>query len=589
MNMCLVELNGTRWFSFGDKQLIKVGRDEESVDFFIDDDSVSSIHAQLSTQGDKWFVEDLGSLENTFLNGKALEAGEKVVITDGSNLTFGFAEFILIHRAPVDLVPDDKLPKLPDISVDKWQDLSLSLRALCLLDQVSELLEHTLDTESFVEAFLDVIKTIFDVEVSVLALEDQLHLRGLEKNDAFAESILRKARFQMKALAFSSTLHPEQGKFVAFYAPIFLEDLARGYLYILAPEDSTWSDEEFVLFAYLAKFASRGVTSFQALRRAQEDREVLHLNLVGIAPAMQALKIDLLRVARQKEPVLVTGEDGVGKSRIARAVHQASERRQAPLMVLNAASFPKEIFEAAIFGTVEENDEGKSVEKIGRVTLAEGGSFLIEEIGELPLGVQPSLLALIKSQSYIPIGAGEPSTTDVRILATSSLELNELEVQGKIIPELAEIFKGSSLVVPPLRNRKEDVPQLFRAFLGRFGEEEGLPTCVVSDDALSLLKNHRWNQNIRELRKVVSRCFYELDPDRPIVSEELIRRVLAECVEEENMPARPGKLQMEVMKVEHRVIQEALMAANDDVVEAAKELGLSLVVLRRKMRALGIG
>ena len=393
----------------------------------------------------------------------------------------------------------------------------------------------------------------------------------------------------MKALAFSSILNPEQGKFVAFYAPIFLEDLARGYLNILAPEDSTWSDEEFVLFAYLAKFASRGVTSFQALRRAQEDREVLHLNLVGIAPAMQALKIDLLRVARQKEPVLVTGEDGVGKSRIARAVHQASERRQAPLMVLNAANFPKEIFEAAIFGTVEENDEGKSVEKIGRVTLAEGGSFLIEEIGELPLGVQPSLLALIKSQSYVPIGADEPSTTDVRILATSSLELNELEVQGKIIPELAEIFKGSSLVVPPLRNRKEDVPQLFRAFLGRFGEEEGLPTCVVSDDALSLLKNHRWNQNIRELRKVVSRCFYELDPDRPIVSEELIRRVLAECVEEENMPARPGKLQMEVMKVEHRVIQEALMAANDDVVEAAKELGLSLVVLRRKMRALGIG
>ncbi len=255
-------------------------------------------------------------------------------------------------------------------------------------------------------------------------------------------------------------------------------------------------------------------------------------------------------------------------------------------MVLNAANFPKELFELALCGAVAEPPHQPHPRQ-GKVELAEGGSLLIEEIGEIPLGIQPTLLALVKSQEITPIGATEGMACDVRLLATSSVTLNELLRQERLIPELAEIFQKNCLIVPPLRHRREDIPQLFRAFLARLGEEEGLPTAVVSDEAVALLKNHRWSMNIRELRGVVADCFYELDPEHPIVDAELVQRALQHKTA--STDGQHSLLEREVRALEVRLIQEAVMAANDDINQAADALGVSLVVLRRKMRRLGIG
>jgi DNA-binding NtrC family response regulator len=494
---------------------------------------------------------------------------------------------LFLTRACVAEEPSQDAPLSPLTE----ESQALSPNAMQLLHRISEMFDFASDTDAFLHNFCRLLHELFGPERIVIAMGDTLHVEGGEEDDPLAELILYQARYQMKALAFSPVEEADCKEHVlrisAMYVPVLIDQLLQGYVYLLAPEGDDWNQPAFSLFALLGKLASRGLTGFQVLQRAQEDREVLHLNLVGIAPEMQRLKTELLRVSQHDEPVLIEGEDGVGKSRIARAIHQSSARRQAPILVLNAAQFPTELFEMELCGSIGEVG-GILRTKAGKLDMAEGGSFLIEEIGELPLGVQPMLVALLKSGKYMRVGGEEPRSANVRILFTTTTPIRELINQERLIPELEQVLHPNTLQVPSLRQRKEDIPQLFRSFLGRFGEDEGLPTCVVSEEALEHLKNHRWRYNIRELRDIVARCFYEVDPVHPIVDEPVIIRVLEAHTASQQI-VREDVLGKKVRELEHRMIQEALMAANDDLQEAAKALGISRVVLWRKMRSLAIG
>ncbi|MCB9640681.1 MAG: sigma 54-interacting transcriptional regulator [Myxococcales bacterium] len=578
----LIELNANTWFALSPEKDLVLGHDPAQSTLTLKDDSISAQHARFVFQDGTWFVEDLGSEECTFLKKKALEVGTRYPLVHGDRVSFGFRDFFFSSHAPL-LRAEEK--EEGDTTPETWGALPAEEQPRWLAQALQPFFVLEQSTEEYVQGILSVFEKIFAPACWIFALEDRVWSHGIEKDDAFAEMILREARFRTAPLSFRTAVHSDESGFRAMYAPLLLQELARGYLCLLAPsEQKPWSEGDFTFFGALSRLMGRGFSTLELLQRAQEDREVLHLNLVGIAPEMKSLKIRLLQTARQEQPALVIGEDGVGKSRIARAIHQASARRQAPLMVLNAANFPKELFELALCGAVADPPHPG---RVGKVVLAEGGSLLIEEIGEVPLGVQPTLLGLIRTGEIMPMGAEESVVCHVRLLATSSVPLNELLRQERLIPELAEIFQEQTILVPPLRQRREDIPQLFRAFLARLGEEEGLPTAVVSDEAVSLLKNHRWSLNIRELRSVVGRCFYELDPEHPVVDAELVQRILLE--KERADGEQESLMEQEVRSLEIRLIQEALMAANDDVNEAANALGVSLVVLRRKMRRLGIG
>lgn len=596
--MYLIELNGQAFLVLESGAEYTLGSSKEQADWVLEDDSVAPAHATLSYANGSWWIDDLESHDGTYVCGSELTPGHKKQLHDGDRIGLGLKEYVLSVRPPL-FVSHIEIPTASDalsLALSSTPDVSsmpLTLSCeqwLLLFGQLTQLLKSSSDTGSFIDAFLDTVGQLFEPERVVFAFEDELYTRGCTQDDALATLILNQARFQMKTLAFVEQDQIEQpkGQISAFYAPISIDELIRGYIYILSPKGHEWNAETYTLFERLAEFASQGVTSFQELRRAHEDREVLHLNLVGVAPEMQRLKTDLLRFAQNDLPILIYGEEGVGKSRIARAIHQASGRKQSPLLVLNAAHFPKELFEVELCGSITTNTEGILRTRVGKIDLAEGGTFLIESLDALPLGIQPTLLALLKSGQYTRVGGEEVRRANVRMLFTSSVPIRELLQSEKLIPELASLLMSNTLQVPSLRYRQEDVGQLFRAFLGRFGEEEGLPTCVVSEAALLHLKNHRWTYNIRELRDIVARCFYELDPEHPVVDEALIVRVLeahtASCAKE-----HPDVLGSKVMALEHQLIQEALMAANDDLQEAAKALGISRVVLWRKMRALAIG
>lgn len=589
MQHFLIENNAKTWFAFAQEGSSTLGRDPNQANVVIEDDSISPIHARIIHRGNDWKIEDLGSLEGTYLNKKALQVGAAAVLVHGDQVSVGFRDYFFSAYPPLSrsdiALPSEEIT-LQEMARSERLEKGDAEHSVWLVRALERFLAIDKDRERYVRDVMDVFSHLFFPAHRVFAFEEEVWSSGLREGDAYTEMLLHEARFQTSALAFRSAVSEESG-YRAMYAPLVLQDLVRGYLCLIAPtEGRLWSEQEVGFFAALVRLLGQGFSTLALLQRAQEDREVLHLNLVGIAPEMQSLKIRLLQTARQELPVLVVGEDGVGKSRIARAIHQASTRRQSPLMVLNAANFPKELFELALCGAVAEPPHQPSPRQ-GKVELAEGGSLLIEEIGEIPLGIQPTLLALVKSQEITPIGASEGRPCDVRLLATSSVTFNELLQQQRLIPELAEVFQKNCILVPPLRHRREDIPQLFRAFLARLGEEEGLPTAVVSDEAIALLKDHRWSMNIRELRSVVAGCFYELDPEHPIVDADLVQRVLQQKTAAAN--GQHSLLEKEVRALEVRLIQEAVMAANDDINEAAESLGISLVVLRRKMRKLGIG
>lgn len=595
--MYLIELNGQHWFSLVEQETIVIGSNPEQASVCIDDDSIDACHAVISVSLDDgtWWLDDLGSQDGTYLQGEELLAGHKQKLKDGVRVGLGLREYLFSSRPPL-FLSKACIAEVPGqdaaLSPLSGEGHSLSPNAMQLLHRISDMFDFASDADAFLRNFCHVLHELFLPERIVIAMGDTLHVEGgEEEDDPLAELILHQARYQMKALAFSSAEEVDCEKqplrVSAMYAPVLIEQLLQGYIYLLAPEGHDWNPSAFSLFALLGQLASRGLTGFQVLQRAQEDREVLHLNLVGIAPEMQRLKTELLRVSQHDDPVLIEGEDGVGKSRIARAIHQSSARRQAPILVLNAAQFPTELFEMELCGSIGEVG-GILRTKVGKLDMAEGGSFLIEEIGELPLGVQPMLVALLKSGKYMRVGGEELRSANVRILFTTTTPIRELLNQERLIPELEQVLHPNTLQVPSLRQRKEDIPQLFRSFLGRFGEDEGLPTCVVSEEALEHLKNHRWRYNIRELRDIVARCFYEVDPVHPIVDEPVIIRVLEAHTASQQI-VREDVLGKKVRELEHRMIQEALMAANDDLQEAAKALGISRVVLWRKMRSLAIG
>lgn len=588
MSIFLVELQGNKWFPLNpDNSSLLIGSDDTKADLVLKDDSIAPGHANLLYKEGQWWVQDLHSADGTYLNGKELEAGHTKAINVGDRIGLGLGEWMLTKReplAPMDVSASQDLLETPS-DLDKSKPLDLLEQAMHHIDQ---LVRHRLASHLIIDKFLNMLQEIFEPEVVVLSLGNQLYLRGIDDQDPHGEWILNFVRFQTQPIAFRSAVSSQAQELTCLYSPILFDDLVQGYFYIWAPPKRHWSRQEFSSLISLGTLFSHLIYTQQNLEKAQEDREMLNLNLVGVAPAMQRLKLELLRAAPSNTPVFITGEEGVGKSRIARAVHQSGPRRDAPLMVISAPNFPTELFESELCGIHSTGPDGKPRHRPGKAELAEGGSLLIEEIREFPLGAQPALLTLIQNGIFTPTGSETPQSSNVRILATSAYTLEELLEQKKILPELAEQLQYDVLQVPSLRQRKEDLPQLFRSFLARYGEEAGLPTCVVKDAALSHLQHHRWTTNIRELRDIVANCFYSLDPEHPVVEEDLIRRVLEEHVAEKSVK-RENILAQKVYELEVRLVQEALMATNDDVDAAAESLGLSRIVFRRKMRKLGIG
>lgn len=229
-------------------------------------------------------------------------------------------------------------------------------------------------------------------------------------------------------------------------------------------------------------------------------------NLVGVSPAFERIVRGIREAARVRATVLITGETGTGKGLIARAIHQQSPEQHRPFQVIDCTTIPEGMMESELFGHVRGAFTGAISDKPGLIELANGGTVFFDEIGELPLLLQAKLLRVLEDNEVRPVGGTRVRRVDMRFIAATNRNLDAQVREGSFRKDLYYRLAVVSIVVPPLRDRREDIPVIARHLLGRLSREVGKSRCHFDEGAIELLMSYPWPGNGRELRNVLERA-----------------------------------------------------------------------------------
>ena len=228
--------------------------------------------------------------------------------------------------------------------------------------------------------------------------------------------------------------------------------------------------------------------------------------IIGESPALKQMLVRLEAVAQTSASVLIEGESGVGKELVAHAIHARSPRSQGPLVKVNCASIPHELFESEFFGHVKGAFTGAHRDRVGRFQLADGGTIFLDEVGEIPLDLQSKLLRVLQESEYERVGDDRTHTVDVRVIAATNRDLEKAVADGRFREDLFYRLSVFPIEVPPLRARGDDVIQIASHFLERTCQDFGHRPLTLSKQQAALLKRYDWPGNIRELKNVIERA-----------------------------------------------------------------------------------
>ena len=307
--------------------------------------------------------------------------------------------------------------------------------------------------------------------------------------------------------------------------------------------------------------------------------------VTGNSVPMKALRQQIKLMAPTNGRVLIYGESGAGKELIARAIHAESPRKERVFVELNCAAIPEDYIESELFGYRNSAITGGPPEKRGTFERANEGTLFLDEVGDMSLKTQAKVLRALDEQSFVPVGATQPITVDVRVIAATNKNLEEETARGNFREDLFYRLNVMPFFVPPLRERKEDIRPLVKEFLRLFGREYGRPRIEIGDDALDLLKQYPWPGNVRELKNVLERVLI-LNPQ----IHRIERRHLPMLVHRRRDKHTEdfSTLQQARESYEREYILKKIDECHGNMSRAAESLGLERSHLYRKMRTLGI-
>jgi DNA-binding NtrC family response regulator len=302
--------------------------------------------------------------------------------------------------------------------------------------------------------------------------------------------------------------------------------------------------------------------------------------VVGTSPAMADLLSTAARIAGADAPVLVTGENGTGKSLLARWIHRRSARAAGPFVEVNAGAIPETLFESEMFGHVKGAFTDAREQRAGRFELADGGTLFLDEVGNLPAGAQAKLLRVLDRGEFEPVGSSRTRQANVRIIAATNSDLRDLVAQGRFRQDLFFRLNLVELRLPALRDRRPDVQALAAAALARAAARYRRPVEGFAPSAVAALEAYAWPGNVRELQNVVERAV--LLAAAPRIEARDLRLTAPEPT-----PAA-GLEEMSLEDAERALLRAALRRSGGSVLEAARSLGLSRSAMYRRMEKLGL-
>ncbi len=345
---------------------------------------------------------------------------------------------------------------------------------------------------------------------------------------------------------------------------------------------------------------------YEALRREKEEvqRENRELRrelqgrfreIIGSSPALVEVLEQALQVAPTRATVTILGESGTGKELIARGIHEASDRAQGPFVAVNCSAIPATLLEAELFGHEKGAFTGATAARRGRFETAHGGTLFLDEIGDLEPGLQAKLLRVLERGEIHRLGSEQPRTVDVRIVTATNRDLRAMMAAGRFREDLYWRINVITLELPPLRERRDDLPLLIRHFLDRFGRQLGKPGLRLDPEAEAALLAYRYPGNIRELENILQRAVILATgpsitrahlPARLVQGEEAAAAVPRTNAELKAAKARAGA--EAAHRVEHRFLTELLRAARGNVSEAARKAGMNRSWLHQVLRRHGL-
>ncbi len=314
------------------------------------------------------------------------------------------------------------------------------------------------------------------------------------------------------------------------------------------------------------------------LRAQLADREADRI-LVGHSPAFRRL-LDLIRqVAPSEATVLLRGESGTGKELAAREIHRLSSRSQAPFVAVNCAALPESIIESELFGYIRGAFTGAGPDRPGRFRQADGGTLFLDEIGDLAPAVQVKLLRVLQEGEIEPVGVDRPVSVNVRLLAATHRNLEDLVATGRFREDLYYRLNVISLTLPPLRERTDDIPLLAAHFMTRFNHKNNKKFLGITPDALDVLATHHWPGNVRELENVMERAVVLGRGE--FLNMEHLPPELTTLIPSGGSITLPIGIPME--EIERTVIRETLRFTGQNKQDAARLLGIATRTIYRRL------
>jgi Nif-specific regulatory protein len=594
----------------------------------VDSSSVSRRHCLIFRQQEDLFIRDLDSLNGTFVNDipikeRTLNKGDKIAIGDSVFvLVFDedepseeqgplLSETTMLNLNVVQLSPKDSIylrkdkPAVlsdPDLRVAK--DLNALLSFSTSISSI-----HTL--HELQECLMSFVASNFPAE-SAAFLSISLDEKEIESSQGWDRITGIGARVQPSSTVVSQVLTTRSavlvkkmiadGQFTGAESLVIsgtqsvlcvpMESLGQlmGLVYAGTSDPDQRFDEQHLQLmtagCSVAAMAVQNARQFEILRgENQLLKEEINLNhnMVGESSAMRQVYQVIAKVAQADSTVLVNGESGTGKELVARAIHQNSPRSNKPFVAINCAAIPETLLESELFGTEKGAYTGAS-QRQGKLEAAEGGTVLLDEIGELPLVVQAKLLRVLQERRFERLGGTRSIPVNVRWIAATNRDLKEAVKNRTFRDDLYFRLQVITIRMPALRERRDDIPLLAGYFALRFSKLCGRPVKGISPQARARLLHYDWPGNIRELENTIERAIVVGSGDYVLPED------LNEDLFENELPAEvPTPVYHESVKqAKQRIVRNALDRASGNVTEAARDLGIHPNNLHRLIRNLRI-
>ena len=598
-----------------DKQAT-LGRSSEA-DLQLVDGKVSRQHCRFTARRGKLEVEDLGSHNGTFVNGERLKAprqlapgdevavGDSLFVVDGgadaAAARFGDATLIVTAGSaavPAAAEPDAGSAPAPGaarlvaattlaVELAGCRDLETTARAVLaamerslapkrgfvlLWDAATSLARPLVGSSG--DATVSVSRTVLELAAR--------RRRGVAVEDAVEDRVLRQARSVVR----------NQIRAVAV-APILLAGEVAGFLHVDRERPAYAAEDAALLDCFAAAFALAGhiPSSAGVVAGGRGDRGAPAARAagapIGVSPSWRAA----LRIVEASAPagstVLITGESGTGKEEIAGYLHRRSPRASGPFVAVNCGAIAESLAESELFGHEKGAFTGSTSARTGSIEAADGGTLLLDEVGELSAAIQVKLLRVLQERVFCRVGSTVPRRVDVRFVAATHRDLEADVRSGRFREDLFYRLAVIRVRVPPLRERPEDVEPLARALLARTALALGRRDVGIGDDALEALRGWRWPGNVRELANALERALVLRPPGEtgPLSADEV-----SASLDETPREAAPAaaSLASKVDALERAEIETALRRARGVKARAAAALGLSRPTLDKKLEDLDI-